>query len=90
MVTFTRLLRLPEVRTRTGKSRSSIYRGVADGTFPKQVKLGPRAVGWPDHEITAINQARLQGRSDDQIREIVVRLMRARKDPDGLANWGQR
>jgi prophage regulatory protein len=87
---FTTFLRLPEVKARTGKSRSSIYQGVADGTITKQVKLGPRAIGWPDHEITAINQARLQGRSDDQIRELVARLTKARKDPEELANWGQR
>ena len=58
MVIATKLLRLPEVRNRTGKSRSAIYQGVNDGTFPKPVKLGgPRAVGWIEAEIEAFNQA---------------------------------
>ena len=57
MVTPTKFLKLPEVRTRTGKSRSSIYQGVKDGTFPKPIKLGPRAVGWIEAEIEAHNQA---------------------------------
>jgi prophage regulatory protein len=57
MVTATRFLKLPEVRTRTGKSRSAIYQGVKDGTFPKPVKLGRRAVGWIEAEIEAHNQA---------------------------------
>ena len=57
MVTATKFLKLPEVRVRTGKSRSSIYQGVKDGTFPRPIKLGPRAVGWIEAEIEAHNQA---------------------------------
>ncbi len=58
MVTTTKFLKLPEVRIRTGKSRSSIYQGVKDGTFPKPIKLGgPRAVGWIEAEIEAYNQS---------------------------------
>ena len=52
-----RFLRLPDVQRRTGKSRSTIYAGIADGSFPKPVKLGPRAVGWIEAEIEAHNQA---------------------------------
>ena len=57
MVTPTKFLKLPEVRDRTGKSRSAIYQGVNDGTFPKPIKIGPRAVGWIEAEIEAHNQA---------------------------------
>ena len=58
MVTTTKFLKLPEVRIRTGKSRSSIYAGVRAGTFPKPIKLGsPRAVGWIEAEIENYNQA---------------------------------
>jgi len=38
---------------RTGLSRSSIYLRVANGTFPSQVSLGGRAVGWIESEIEA-------------------------------------
>jgi prophage regulatory protein len=41
------LARLPEVEQVSGLSRSSIYRLEASGEFPKRVKLGLRAVGWP-------------------------------------------
>ncbi len=60
-------LRLPEVQIRTGKSRSTIYQGVNDGTFPKPIKLGgPRAVGWIEAEIEAYNQACIEAsRPDD-------------------------
>ena len=47
----TALLRLPQVRQRTGLSRSEIYRRMALGEFPQKVSLGTRAVGWVDSEI---------------------------------------
>lgn len=48
---YTKLIRLPEVMARTGKSRSGIYQGIKEGTFPKQVKLSLRAVAWIETEI---------------------------------------
>jgi len=45
------ILRLPAVRARTGLSRSTIYLHVADGSFPRPVSLGARAVGWVESEI---------------------------------------
>ncbi len=47
------ILRLPLVKSRTGLSRSSIYLGIAQGTFPKQISLGKRTVGWVESEIEA-------------------------------------
>jgi len=45
------ILRLPAVKTRTGLSRSTIYLRVSQGTFPRPVGLGGRAVGWVVDEI---------------------------------------
>ena len=45
------ILRLPAVKARTGLSRSTIYLRVNDGTFPKSINLGARAVGWLESEI---------------------------------------
>ena len=50
-IQFARMLRLPAVEDRVGRKRSSIYRDVAEGRFPPPVKLGPRAIGWPEHVI---------------------------------------
>lgn len=50
--------RLPVVRNRTGRSRTSIYNGVKSGTFPAPVKLGARAVGWLESDITKWIEAR--------------------------------
>ncbi len=65
MVTTTKFLRLPEVQARTGKSRSAIYEGVKNSTFPKPIKLGPRAVGWIEVEIEAHNQACIEASRSD-------------------------
>jgi len=46
-----RLLRIREVLQRTGYSRSAIYKLVAEGGFPKQIKIGPRAAAWPESAI---------------------------------------
>jgi prophage regulatory protein len=53
------LLRLPQVRVRTGLSRSTIYQYISAGTFPKPVQLGPRAVAWIESEVAAWIHARI-------------------------------
>lgn len=50
--------RLPGVKHITGLSRSSIYAGVKNGSFPAPLSLGERAVGWLDSEIMAWVQTR--------------------------------
>jgi len=64
----TTILRLKHVKTRTGLSRSTIYQRIKDGTFPAQVSLGPRAVGWLESDIGAwidlqVQQSRAQRRA---------------------------
>ncbi|PYX69729.1 MAG: AlpA family transcriptional regulator [Acidobacteria bacterium] len=54
------ILRLPAVKTRTGLSRSTIYLRVSEGTFPRPVSLGARAVGWLEAEIEAWLSALVQ------------------------------
>ena len=46
-----RILRRPEVEVRTGLSRSTIYEMMAEGTFPRPLRLGKRAVGWTETAI---------------------------------------
>ena len=47
----TTVWRLPEVVRRTGLSRSTIYEMVSREGFPRQVKLGRRAVGWLANDV---------------------------------------
>ncbi|TAF74937.1 MAG: AlpA family phage regulatory protein [Alphaproteobacteria bacterium] len=48
-----RILRRRDVEARTGLSRSSIYKKLAEHTFPQPIKLGGRSVGWLETEIEA-------------------------------------
>lgn len=48
-----RFLRMPAVLARTGFSRSTLYRKLANGTFPKQIQISERCVAWSDADITA-------------------------------------
>lgn len=56
----TSILRLPTVKARTGLSRSTIYLRVSEGTFPKPVSLGGRAVGWIEAEIQSWLEQRIE------------------------------
>ncbi|MGH6616684.1 helix-turn-helix transcriptional regulator [Sphingomonas sp.] len=47
-----RILRLKTVLQRTGLSRSTMYRKIQNGTFPKNVQISTRCTGWRE---TAVN-----------------------------------
>ena len=46
-----KLLRLNSVKEITGLSKSTIYSRIAEGTFPKQITIGPRLVVWVESDI---------------------------------------
>ena len=48
-----RLLTRSEVESRVGLGRSTIYRAMRAGQFPEPIRVGPRAVRWPENEIEA-------------------------------------
>lgn len=56
------------------KSHASIYNAIHAGLFTKPVQIGQRSVGWPDYEVKAINAARIAGKTEAEIRELVQRL----------------
>jgi len=45
------IIKLPEVKVITTFSRSTIYRLIALGKFPKQIKLAERSSGWIKQEV---------------------------------------
>lgn len=48
----TQILRLPEVQSKTGLSRTSVYRLESEGKFPRRVRIGDgHAVGWLSNEV---------------------------------------
>jgi prophage regulatory protein len=48
-----RILRLNTVLDRTGLSRSTLYRKIEAGTFPRQVKIATRCAGWRESAVEA-------------------------------------
>jgi prophage regulatory protein len=46
------VLRRKQVEARVGLRRSSLYQRISEGSFPAPIKLGGRAVGWIEAEIT--------------------------------------
>ena len=67
-----RFIRLPEVLSRTGFGRTSIYRKMEDGSFPKSLKLGgppkdpnvfdSRAIAWIEDEVDQWIESRIENR----------------------------
>ncbi len=51
MYVASRIVRLRTVLARTGLSRSTIYRKIAEGTFPAQLKISMNGTGWHESDI---------------------------------------
>lgn len=81
---ITPLVRRKAVESLTGDSRSTIYRKMQQGLFPKAIagardRIGrPTTAVWPAHEVDAVNRARIAGKSEDEIRALVAELEAAR------------
>jgi len=54
-----KILRLPEVKKTTGLARSTIYKKMAEKTFPSPIPLGSKSVGWLDADIQGWIQERI-------------------------------
>ena len=46
-----RIIRLPEVMGMVGLKKSAIYKMIAEGVFPRQMKLGKHASGWLESDV---------------------------------------
>lgn len=57
-----RIIRLKEVTHLTGLARSTVYKYLAEGTFPKSVPLGDRSIGFLESEIQEWIMARIKER----------------------------
>lgn len=60
------ILRIAQVKAKTGLSVATIYRAMMAGTFPKQVALSHRAVGWLEHDVNAWLDSRIEQSRNQQ------------------------
>lgn len=74
------IYRMRKAQSETGYSRSTIYLYISKGLWVKPVRLGIRAIGFPSNEVSALISARIAGKSDEQIRELVLKLEASRID----------
>lgn len=77
-----KMLRPELVIDKIGKKKSSLYSDILKGLFTSPVKIGARASAWPENEVSALIAARIAGKSDDEIRQLVTSLHEARKGLD--------
>ena len=75
-----RVLRLLPALDKTGEKRSSFYAKVKAGLMPPAVRLGVRSVGWVEREVDAVIAARIAGKGDDEVRELVRELVASRRE----------
>jgi prophage regulatory protein len=59
------LLRLNDVLSQTGLSRSNLYRLMKKGEFPRSVPLGTRCVAWPEREVDSWTQQKIENASSE-------------------------
>lgn len=57
-----RIIRLQHVIESTGLGRSTIYKYIGKGTFPKPISLGERSIGWVEEEVQDWILARIEER----------------------------
>lgn len=74
-----RLLKLDAVRDLTALRTTSVYRAVKLGTLPPPIKLTSRSSAWVEDEIAACNEARIAGKSDEDLKRLVARLVAKRQ-----------
>lgn len=78
-----RIMRIKEIKARVGLPNSTVYDHIKRQLFPKPIKLGERISGWLESEVTAIMAARIAGKSEAEIKALVLSLENQR-----ATKWG--
>ena len=76
---MSRFLKLPEIIHNNASCHAGIYAAINKGLYPKPVKVGRMSV-WPESEDAAVRLARIAGKTDAELQQIVLDLEAARKD----------
>jgi prophage regulatory protein len=81
-----RIIRKPEVLATLGISKSTLFNRIQAGLLPPSINLGGRACGWLETEIQAVLSALVSSRENNEIKQLVHKLIEARKAMGGLIN----
>ena len=72
------LLRIAGLKAKTKLGRSTCLSQVSDNLLPPPIRIGARAVAWVECEVDGVVKARVEGRTPEQLRELVAVLVAAR------------
>lgn len=78
-----KILRMKQIRAQTGVPPSTVYDHINKGLFTHPIKMGERISGWLESEVNAILGARIAGKSESDIKALVITLENQRAE-----NWG--
>lgn len=76
-----RLIKRTDVSGALTLQETSVYAHVKAGLLPPPIKLTRRSSAWVEDEIAAVSAARIAGKSDAEIRQLVTELVAARTQP---------
>lgn len=76
---YPKIVRKPETLEFLQISKSNLYLKINKGLWPKPISLGERAVGFLSTENEKVLAAMIAGQSEEEIKELVISLMNARK-----------
>jgi prophage regulatory protein len=76
---FYQLIRRPSVLSQTARSKSALQLDEKAGLFCPPISIGDRAVAYIKHEVEAIIQARIEEQTPEQIKLLVIDLIKQRK-----------
>jgi prophage regulatory protein len=63
------ILRIKTVMQRTGLTRPTLYRKIAEGTFPKQIRISTHCIGWRESAVDAWLRSPMDYRASDSSEE---------------------
>jgi prophage regulatory protein len=73
------LVREPRMLELSGLKRSTARDRIAKGLYPAPIKISARSSAWVLSEILAVNSALVSGATEAELRELVARLVKQRK-----------
>ena len=73
------IIRSPQALAMLGISKSNFHNKLNAGLLPKKINLGQNSVGYFKHEITAVLIAMATDKSQDEIKALVIALIKQRQ-----------
>lgn len=72
-----RFIREGQLHEKTGQSKAKNRRDIQHGLLPPSIRYGLRNTVWPEHEIDAVMAARIAGKTEEEICNLVTSLVEA-------------